>query len=154
MGLLTELLSYIDSRKRVAGSNLADAYNNPREFAQGLFAPPPEIVAERGRTARETFRRLQTGGGLLGMSVMPGVDKITDTPEFSAMLGVAPAPKVFPKWDVFGWEVYNEAGNMIRGSTWKPGMAPKKFDDPAKAVAWGEKEMRKLEKLGRGEQGY
>jgi hypothetical protein len=86
MGLLDSLLSYVDSRKRVAGSNLADIRDNPRAAMQGLLSSTPETVAERERKHRETSRRLQSGGGLLGGSVMPGVDKISTSPEFDAAM--------------------------------------------------------------------
>jgi hypothetical protein len=97
MGLLDSLLSYVDSRKRVAGSNLADIRDNPLAALQGLLSSTPETVAERERKHRETSRRLQSGGGLLGGSVMPGVDKVTDSPEFeAAMMGIV-SPKVANK---------------------------------------------------------
>jgi hypothetical protein len=85
-GLLADLLSYIDARKRVAGSNLADIRDNPRAALTGLLSTPPEAVAERERKHRETSRRLESGGGVLGGSVMPGVDKVTDSPEFEAAM--------------------------------------------------------------------
>jgi hypothetical protein len=53
VGLLNDLLSYIDSRKRVAASNISDAYNNPAQAFQGLLSPPPEVKAERARRHRE-----------------------------------------------------------------------------------------------------
>lgn len=84
MGLLTDLLSAIDARKRVLASNLRDPVG-----AMGLLGGT--LADERRRSKRETeeaARRVKGGGGLLGMSVMGG-DKVTDMPEWEAA-GLAP----------------------------------------------------------------
>lgn len=84
MGLLTDLLSAIDARKRVLASNLRDPVG-----AMGLLGG--SLADERRRSKRETeeaARRVKGGGGLLGMSVMGG-DKVTDMPEWEAA-GLAP----------------------------------------------------------------
>jgi hypothetical protein len=99
MGLLDSLLSYVDSRKRVAGSNLADIRDNPRAALTGLLSTQPEEAAERQRRHLATSRRLESGGGLLGGSVMPGVDKVTDSPEFEAAMN---APL-----GLLGWTAYH-----------------------------------------------
>lgn len=84
MGLLTDLLSAIDARKRVLASNLRDPVG-----AMGLLGG--SLADERRRSKRETeeaARRAKGGGGLLGMSVMGG-DRVTDMPEWEAA-GLAP----------------------------------------------------------------